>query len=80
VLWGLVVSGVCNGCLALSMAEFASAYPMCVLSLLSFGLGADCGVVLRWVTETAGPGDDADFDRDNITGLRSCLVPSGRRC
>ncbi|KAF8545062.1 amino acid permease-domain-containing protein [Trichophaea hybrida] len=28
VLWGLVVSGFCSGCLAASMAEFASAYPI----------------------------------------------------
>ncbi|KAA8907841.1 amino acid permease [Sphaerosporella brunnea] len=28
VLWGLLVSSIGNGCLALSMAEFASAYPI----------------------------------------------------
>ena len=27
ILWGLLVAGIGNGCLAASMAEFASAYP-----------------------------------------------------
>lgn len=27
VVWGLIVAGVCNLCLAASMAEFLSAYP-----------------------------------------------------
>ncbi|KAI1323105.1 amino acid permease [Xylariaceae sp. FL0255] len=27
VIWGLVAAGICNGCLAASMAEFLSAYP-----------------------------------------------------
>ena len=27
VIWGLIVAGVCNLCLAASMAEFLSAYP-----------------------------------------------------
>ena len=27
VVWGLITAGICNGCLAASMAEFLSAYP-----------------------------------------------------
>jgi choline transport protein len=34
VIWGLVVAGICNLSLAASLAEFLSAYPVCLLLVL----------------------------------------------
>jgi hypothetical protein len=41
---GLVTAGICNLCIATSLAEFLSAYPTCVLRGLSkeSGVSNDC--------------------------------------
>ncbi|KAI5857151.1 amino acid/polyamine transporter I [Tricharina praecox] len=85
VLWGLVVSGICNGCLAASMAEFAGLYPtaagqyywVAIVSSQEWAplLSWICGWVnlVGWVFLT---GMAASFASTMIEGMAAMMNPT----
>ncbi|KAK5712208.1 hypothetical protein LTR17_018021 [Elasticomyces elasticus] len=54
VIWGLITAGVCNLCLAASLAEFLSAYPTAGGQKSSQRATADVVLVYRSLVATAG--------------------------